>query len=179
MITEQQLAALCGSKRRAALYIAPLTEAMSRFGIDTTARAAAFLAQLMHESGRMLYTIELASGDAYEGRRDLGNLHKGDGRRFKGRGLIQITGRANYRDCTMALYGDERLLETPVLLEKPEGAALSAAWYWASRNLNTLADAGQFGLITRRINGGMNGIADRLAHYDKARELLEASHEPA
>lgn len=175
MISEQQLAALCGSKRRGAQFIGPLVEAMNRFGIDTTARAAAFLAQIMHESGRLRYTIELASGEAYEGRRDLGNLHKGDGRRFRGRGLIQITGRANYRDCSMALYGDERLLITPELLEQPDGAAMSAAWYWSSRNLNALADAGQFGLITRRINGGMNGIADRLAHYDKARELLEVT----
>lgn len=175
MISEQQLAALCGSKRRAAQFIGPLVEAMNRFGINTPARAAAFLAQIMHESGRLRYTRELASGEAYEGRRDLGNLHKGDGRRFRGRGLIQITGRANYRDCSMALYGDERLLITPELLEHPEGAAMSAAWYWSSRNLNALADAGQFGLITRRINGGMNGLADRLAHYDKARELLEVT----
>ncbi len=175
MINEQQLAELCGNKRRAAQFIGPLVEAMNRFGIDTPARASAFLAQLMHESGRLRYTLELASGDAYEGRRDLGNLQRGDGRRFKGRGLIQVTGRANYRACSMALYGDERLLIAPELLEQPEGAALSAAWYWSSRNLNALADAGQFGLITRRINGGMNGIADRLAHYDKARELLGAT----
>jgi len=172
MISEQQLADLCGSKRRAAQFIAPMVQAMERFEINTPARAAAFLAQVMHESGRLRYTLELASGDAYEGRRDLGNLHKGDGRRFKGRGLIQITGRANYRDCSMALYGDERLLITPELLEQPEGAALSAAWYWSSRNLNALADAGQFSLITRRINGGMNGLADRLAYFDKASKLL-------
>lgn len=172
MITEAQLATLCGSKARAAHYISPLNEAMAAYHINTHQRASMFLAQVMHESGRLRYVRELATGDAYEGRRDLGNIKKGDGRRYKGRGLIQITGRANYQACSRALYGDDRLIAAPELLEKPEDAANSAAWYWQTRNLNHLADNNQFRLITRRINGGLNGLTDRLTHYEKALKLL-------
>lgn len=161
MIKHSQLSKLCGNTTLAARYLDPLNTAMQRFGIDTPVRAAAFLAQIMHESARLRYVRELASGAAYEGRSDLGNVEPGDGRYFKGRGLIQITGRANYRACSLALYGDERLIDHPSLLEAPEASALSAAWYWHSRNLNALADAGQFDLITRRINGGLNGAQDR------------------
>lgn len=172
MITEPQLASLCGSKQRAAQFTTPLTSAMERYHINTPARVAMFLAQVMHESGRLRYVREIVSGDAYEGRRDLGNLQKGDGRRYKGRGLIQITGRINYRACSQALFGDERLLDEPEQLEQPEAAAQSAAWYWASRNLNHFADAGEMLTVTRRINGGTHGLDERIAYWDKAKKLL-------
>lgn len=175
LLTEDQLAALSGSKRRAEKFIGPLTAAMARFYINTPPRKAAFLAQVMHESGKLRYVCELASGEAYEGRRDLGNTKPGDGRRYRGRGLIQITGRANYSTCSRALYGDDRLIDEPTLLEQPEAACLSAGWYWSSRNLNHLADTGQFVQITRRINGGINGLPDRLTQLDRAKTLFGES----
>ena len=165
---------------RAAVFLAPLNRAMAEFGIDTPARQAAFLAQVAHESGSLRYVRELASGEAYDtGPRAaaLGNTpdDDDDGRRYKGRGLLQITGTANYRACSQALFGDaQTLIDHPELLELPENAARSAAWYWLSRRLNALADAGDFTAITRRINGGNNGMADRLAHWDRALKVLAA-----
>lgn len=157
---------------RARLYLTPLTDTLTEFGIDTPRRVAHFLAQLAHESGSLRYTRELASGAAYEGRGDLGNTQPGDGMRFKGRGLIQITGRANYGTCSRALYGDERLLQRPELLEDILPACRSAGWYWARANLNPLADTSDIRRITRAINGGYNGYADRLACYAHACKAL-------
>lgn len=158
------------AKGRAAVFHLPLVEAMEEFGINTPARQAAFLAQVCHESGSLRYVRELASGAAYEGRVDLGNSEPGDGVRFKGRGLIQVTGRANYRMCGQALVLP--LEEQPELLEQVVHACRSAGWFWQSRGLNALADAGDFRLITRRINGGLNGFADRLAAFERANEVL-------
>ena len=157
---------------RAAIYLDPLNQAMAEFGIDTPARQAGFLAQIAHESGSLKYTREIASGATYEGRRDLGNTEPGDGMRFKGRGLIQITGRHNYRICSLALYGDERLLDKPWLLESVIGACRSAAWYWSAFGLNALADEGDIKRMTKRINGGLNGLTERMAYYAVAKEVL-------
>ena len=152
---------------RAAIYHEPLNAAMDEYGISENAlRAAAFLAQIAHESGSLRYVRELASGEAYEGRKDLGNTEPGDGPRFRGRGLIQVTGRANYAACAAALGVD--LLTDPVLLESPALAARSAGWFWGSRRLNELADKGDFLLITKRINGGLNGWVDRKNYYERA-----------
>lgn len=175
MIDQDTLLAImpAAGRPRAALFCGPLTEAMAAYGINTPERVAAFLAQVAHESGSLRYVRELASGEAYEGRKDLGNTQPGDGVRFKGRGLIQITGRSNYSDCSESLFGHRStLLDHPELLEQPGYATMSAGWFWNSRNLNALADAGQFEAITRRINGGLNGQADRLAHYHRALEVL-------
>jgi putative chitinase len=160
---------------RAAVFLPSLNEAMVEFGIDTPARQAAFLAQVAHESGSLRYTEEIASGRAYEGRGDLGNVQPGDGVRFKGRGLIQITGRDNYRVCSLALYRDTRLLGMPELLEEVGAACRSAAWFWQSRDLNALADAADdvaFRRITKAINGGFNGLTERIAYYERAKEVL-------
>lgn len=157
---------------RAHVFLAPLNDAMTEASINTPLRQAAFIAQLAHESGSFRYVCELSSGTAYEGRADLGNTQPGDGARFKGRGLIQITGRANYRACSVVLYGDERLLDHPELLEQPMDACRSATWFWNSRNLNPLADAGSFRAITRAINGGFNGLAERQGFYEKAKAVL-------
>jgi putative chitinase len=156
--------------RRAEFYIDHLNSAMDEFGIDTPQRQAAFLAQIAHESGSLNYVKELASGKDYEGSKDLGNVESGDGVRFKGRGLIQITGRDNYRACGQVL--DLPLIDNPELLETPENACRSAGWYWQSRGLNELADKGDFLLITKRVNGGTNGYKDRLAYYERAQEVL-------
>ena len=167
---KQLLAIMPLAGRRAGLFLAPLNAAMAQFGIDTPLRQASFLAQVAHESGQLLWLRELASGAAYEGRSDLGNVVAGDGVRFKGRGLLQITGRANYAACGVALGLD--LLAAPQLLEQPVAACRSAGWFWQSRGLNRLADAGDQERITRRINGGINGLAERLALYQVARKVL-------
>lgn len=130
-----------------------------------------FLAQIGHESGELRYVRELASGSNYEGRKDLGNTQPGDGVRYKGRGLIQITGRRNYALCGLGL--DLPLLENPELLEVPENAAMSAGWFWHNNNLNALADLNLFDKITRRINGGNNGEADRKRIYGLAFNVIK------
>jgi putative chitinase len=157
-------------------------------------RQLCFLAQVGHESGGLFYTEELASGKAYEGRKDLGNTQKGDGVKFKGRGLIQITGRANYtklgKFLGIDLPGNPTLLGgknvTVCTAEQLTNSALSAGWFWNSRNLNTLADKmniqkdihdtanmNQFIAITKKINGGTNGLQDRLQRYVKGWPLFK------
>src|SRR5450830_1366340 len=155
---------------RAFVMLDYLNKTMDEFEINTPARQAAFLAQVGHESGQLRYVRELASGAAYEGRADLGNVIAGDGARFKGRGLLQVTGRANYAACGVALRLD--LLARPELLEQTIYACRSAGWFWQSRGLNALADTGDQERVTRRINGGLNGLADRLALYQKACKVL-------
>jgi predicted chitinase len=140
---------------------APLAEsAMLEFSITSQARAKMFLAQVLHESAGLRFFEEIASGAAYEGRcHDLGNCQLGDGRRFKGRGPIQLTGRANYR------WAAKRL--GLALEQHPELAAQHAiGWriaglYWKAKGLNELADRGDFLAITKGINGGTNGLASR------------------
>lgn len=155
---------------RADEFCAPLNAAMAEFSINTPARQAAFIAQVGHESGQFRYVRELASGAAYEGRADLGNVVSGDGTRYKGRGLIQVTGRANYKACGIALGLD--LIAHPELLEQPANACRSASWFWKTHGLNELADAGDQIKITRRINGGTNGLAERLAFFETAEKVI-------
>lgn len=172
MITLEALRAVCPHTKLGRLdtFLEPMIEAMAEFDINTPAREAAFLAQVAHESGGFNYVRELASGSAYEGRADLGNTQPGDGVRFKGRGLIQITGRANYDSCGAALGVD--LINQPDLLESPELAARSAAWFWQGHGLNGLADAGDFRKITKRINGGYTHLAEREALWEIAKENI-------
>lgn len=158
------------SGKRADTFILPLNAAMAEFDIDNPLRQSAFIAQIGHESGSLRYVRELATGTAYEWRKDLGNTQAGDGVKFKGRGLIQITGRANYKQISEAFGID--FLELPELLETPENATRSAAWWWQTHNLNTLADQKLFDKITRVINGGTNGQEERRALYAKALEVL-------
>ncbi|MDO8039519.1 glycoside hydrolase family 19 protein [Janthinobacterium sp. SUN137] len=143
---------------------------MLEFGITTPARQASFLSQVGHESGQLRYVRELASGQAYEGRTDLGNTQRGDGVRFRGRGLLQVTGRANYAACGKALGLD--LLAQPELLEQAVNACRSAGWFWQTKGLNALADAGDQVKVTRRINGGTNGLAERQAFFAVAQRVL-------
>lgn len=169
MITRDQLIKILPhARQKAAIFLDPLNATMQEFDINTAARQAAFIAQCGHESGSFVYMEELATGQAYEGRKDLGNVQKGDGVRFKGRGIIQLTGRANYLACSMALFSDDRLIQFPELLEDPTIACRSAGWFWKTHGLNELADAGDFKRITKKINGGYNGMEDRLAHYQRA-----------
>jgi len=164
------LAIMPAASARATVYAPLLVHAMAEFGIDTPRRQAGFLAQVAHESESLRYTLELASGDAYEMRLDLGNVMTGDGRKFKGRGLIQITGRDNYRKCAGDL--GVNLQQYPELLEKPVLACRSAGWFWRSRSLNQYADTDQFGTLTKKINGGFNGLDNRISFWLRARETL-------
>ncbi|NVZ45539.1 glycoside hydrolase family 19 protein [Pseudomonas tolaasii] len=174
-ITEQQLLQILpNAGRQAGVFVSALNEAMNRYAIVGPLRVAAFIAQTGHESGQLRWVREIWGPTAqqlgYEGRADLGNTVKGDGSKFRGRGLIQVTGRANYVACGEALGLD--LIGKPELLELPQHAAMSAAWFWSTRGLNTLADQKDFAKITRRINGGLNGQADRQALYEKALQVL-------
>lgn len=187
MITLDHLRAIMPfAGRRAATFLAPLNAAMDEFGIDTPARQAAFLAQVAHESGSLRYVCEIASGAAYDGREDLGNTRpeaiaiaashdSTPGRWWRGHGLIQVTGYDNHRACSLALYGDDEpdyLLHHPEALELPGPAARSAGWFWLSRHLNDHADRGDFLRVTRIINGGTNGLQDRVAFYERAQKVL-------
>jgi putative chitinase len=168
----QLLAALPCGPRAADLWIGPVSSACHEWEINTGPRVAAFLAQIGHESGCFVYVRELwgptSAQAGYEGRKDLGNVQKGDGKKFLGRGLIQITGRDNYAACSLALFDDLRLLEKPELLEDPTNAARSAGWFWKTHGLNELADAGNFLRITKIINGGTNGLEKRQKLYARA-----------
>jgi putative chitinase len=156
---------------RVELYYEPLVASMQRYKITSGRRMAHFVAQIAHESAAFRYAEELASGDAYEGRSDLGNSEPGDGRRFKGRGLIQLTGRANYAAYSRAAGVD--YLARPQLLASDAAAAVDVAcWYWHTRRLNTLADADDVKAITRRINGGYNGLDDRIDYLWRAKAVL-------
>lgn len=149
-----------------------LEETCIRFGIDTTLRKAHFLAQVAHESREGRYMEEIASGAAYEGRADLGNTQPGDGRRFKGRGLIQLTGRFNYIAYSLARYGDDRAVRNPEMVARLPDAALAAGWYWRVRGINALADRDDLEAVTRRVNGGLNGLEDRRRCLARAKRLF-------
>lgn len=159
-----------------------------KYGITTPRRLKMFLAQVLHESGNFKYTREIwgptATQKGYEGRKDLGNVVRGDGKKFMGRGYMQTTGRANYADLSQRMFNDRNvLLDKPELLEKPEFAIISAMDYFENRGLNEIADkpaswttkvsrkikgklvtkiVDAFGYITYRVNGWFNGYDDRL-----------------
>ena len=180
-LTEQQLLHIMPNARRSAgVFVPAINAAARRWQFDRPKRMAAFLAQVGHESGQLQWTRELG-GNAYLAKYDTGKLAAalgntpeadGDGQLYRGRGLIQVTGRMNYLKCSLALFSDERLLRTPELLEQPEWAAQSAGWFWWVKELNALADQDRFTDITKRINGGTNGIAERRALWARAREVL-------
>lgn len=187
---------------QAHLWAGFIDGAMRRWQINTPRRQAAFLAQIAHESNRLsriteslYYTtperlllifprhfdnLSPASGyvrnpDAlanrvYANRMGNGPSESGDGWRYRGRGLIQITGKNNYRACANGIGAP--LLDQPDLLEQHGHAAESAAWYWTSHGCNALADADRFPEITKVINGGLNGMADRLALWTSAKKAL-------
>ncbi len=144
---------------------------VSEFDLSNQLRQAHFLAQLAHESDGFKTTVEYASGAAYEGRRDLGNTHPGDGKRFKGRGLIQLTGRANYAAASQALGVD--FVAKPELAAQFPHAIRVAGWYWQTRKLNFLADKDDVLAVTRKINGGTNGLEDRRRYLARAKTALD------
>ena len=189
MVTDDELKQImpnCATARREA-YLPFIQQAMAEFAITSYLREAAFLAQLAHESGELRYMEEIASGSAYEGRKDLGNTQPGDGKRYKGRGPIQLTGRANYQR-----YGDLLgldLVNNPTIAATPQVGFRIAGQYWKLNGLNELADKGlqlvtirrksgqqqqvtAFDAITFKINGGFNGKKDRIKYYNRAKSVL-------
>jgi putative chitinase len=147
-----------------------LNRYLPEYGIDTLLRLDHFLGQSAEETAGFRTLVEYASGREYEGRKDLGNVEAGDGPRFKGRGIFQLTGRLNYMAMTHTLGVD--LVSNPDLAATPEIAVRTACEYWKSRDLSKYADADDLETITRRINGGTNGIADRETFTTRADKAL-------
>lgn len=181
MLTAAALAQIMpGAARKGRIdkFLAPLVAAMAEFCIDTPLRQAAFLAQLAVESGELRYTREIWGPTPQQAKYEppgdladvLGNVEAGDGSRFRGRGLIQVTGRNNYSECAEALGVD--LLAQPELLEQPELAARSAAWFWYSRGLNRIADRDDVRAVTKLVNGGYTALREREGYYHRAKSVL-------
>lgn len=171
-VTAEQLRQIApfGSRSQIERLTPHLNTAMNEFEINTPLRRAHFLAQVAHESGEFNYVEEIASGAAYENRRDLGNTQPGDGVRFKGRGLIQITGRFNYQACGAALGVD--LINNPTRLADDDLAARSAGWFWDWQQINPAADRDDVETVTYIINGGYNGFQDRVNKLAAAKKAF-------
>lgn len=189
MIDAGQLQRIMGIKRStAAAWLPHISKALELSECHTPKRQAALLSQVGHESGCLRYTREIWGPTKQQLKYEpgtslakrLGNIREGDGMRYMGRGLIQITGRENYRRCAERMAQIVHGLEIPDFeaepekLERPDFAALSAAVYWVDRKLNRWADNGDFSELTRRINGGYNGLAHRQHLYIAA--LMELNH---
>ena len=184
-------------------WLDPLNKTFEKYEINTPVRQAAFIGQCQHESAnftrlqenlnysakglmatwpsrfpdidtaeRYEYQPEKIANKVYGGRADLGNNQDGDGWKFSGKGLIQLTGRTNATVCGQAL--GKPFAEHPELLLEPENACLSAGWFWNKRGLNSLADDENWELLTKRINGGLNGLQDRINKIHKAMDILGA-----
>ena len=147
-----------------------LAETLEKYSIATPLRMAHFVAQSGHESDGFCTTEEYASGAAYEGRRDLGNTEPGDGQRFKGRGLIQLTGRANYVAASGRLQIP--LVNNPDLAAVPQTSLLIACDFWQVHNINTACDRDDIITVTRAVNGGLNGLDSRRDYLAKAKEAV-------
>lgn len=172
MITLDDLKKICPQTKPSVLtpYVEPLNDAMYEFDINNPQREAMFIAQVAHESGGFNYTRELSSGEQYQGRKDLGDIDPGIGAWTKGRGLIEITGVDNYKKAS-AYFGLDFMFD-PEQLEQPDISSRVAAWFWKEHGLNELADKGDFLRITKIINGGTNGYADRQAYLQRAQGVI-------
>ncbi len=147
-----------------------LAATLDSYAINTRLRIAHFLGQTCHESAGFRTTEEFASGEAYEFRADLGNDKPGDGPRYKGRGLLQLTGKANYRE-----YGEKlgaNLVDNPELAGDPVMSLRIACEYWKKRNLNAACDDDDLIAVTRKINGGTNGLEDRRQATSRAKAAI-------
>jgi putative chitinase len=173
MLTKQQLKQIAPNSKDEIIdpLVKYLNIHMPKYEVNTYLRICHFLSQAAHESASFRTLEEYASGAAYEGRvKSLGNTQKGDGIRYKGRGIFQLTGRANYRTIGAKIGYD--LENNPELAESPEVSVLTALEYWQSRKLNALADADNVELITRRINGGLNGFDDRKKYLARSKQVI-------
>ncbi len=178
----------------ASIFVPHINKWYKEYGIDTAEKIAAFISQLVHESGHFKYSKEIwgptAQQKLYERdfkepwhgkltRQDrnrvaymLGNREAGDGKFFQGRGAIQTTGRTNYTKVSLHLFGDYTLLKSPQLLETPEYSIRSAMYYFSTRVLPKTKDITDVVRVTKLINGGANGLQDRIELYNKATDVL-------
>lgn len=173
---DELLVIMPNAKSRVDAFLPYFNMYAQKYNVNTTQRMAHLLAQVAHESGELRYVKELASGEKYDTGKlaeRLGNTPQkdGDGQKYKGRGLIQVTGRANYQTISKDLGVD--FVAHPELLEQPQYAVASAFWYWNKHNLNALADKNDSLAITKRINGGTNGLDDRLKYLGRALKVLK------
>ena len=174
-ITQKQLLDAVPGLYKARLdeFVASFNMFHAYFGLNTRDRIIHYLAQVFHESGSLRYVEELASGAQYEGRKDLGNTQKGDGKRFKGRGFIQLTGRKNYQDFYNDGWCSDNIVAYPNLVSNFPLNQMVSLWFWDRNNLNDLADLDN-GIngeeivkrITKKVNGGYNGLDDRIKFYN-------------
>ncbi len=159
-------------KDRVAEFVESFNTYAEIFGIDTKLRAAHYIAQVAHETAELRYMEEIASGQQYEGRKDLGNTQAGDGRRFKGRGYLQTTGRANYQRYADSEYCNGDLMSHPEWLAMQPGCQKSSMFFWKTKGLNRYADCDDIRMVSRRINGGYNGYEQRKKYWAKAKEVF-------
>lgn len=172
IITKEQLQQIAPRAKNADSIVETLNKWAPKFDIDTPLRMAHFIAQCAHECAEFNILTEIASGWAYEGNKKLGNVKKGDGPRYKGRGWLQLTGRRNYQAYADSPNCIGDLMSHPEWLSRYPGAAKSAMWYWQSRNLNYWADRDNVMAVTKKINGGYNGLAQRKKYLARAKEAL-------
>ncbi|MBD2033768.1 glycoside hydrolase family 19 protein [Leptolyngbya sp. FACHB-321] len=176
-VTTDMLLQIVGSNElvsRIKMMTPGMNATLKRYQINSKLRIAHFLAQVIHESGGFRWLRELwgptEAQEWYEGRRDLGNNHPGDGFRFRGRGIIQLTGRANYQKFFDELGVD--VVSKPELVENFPHAVLAAGWFWKGKSINDPADQDNVREVTRRVNGGFNGLAERIAILERAKLVL-------
>lgn len=192
IISKEHLETIAGQKTKL-ISILPewINKICPEFEIDTPREYAHFLAQACHETDHFRTLEEYASGKAYEGRKDLGNVILGDGIRFKGRGIFQTTGRANYKQLGTKKGNPDLFLKNPELLEQPEYAVWSACVFWKSRNLIDISNNDDSTLLSKKykgqiikvppveyisitINGGKNGLEERKKFYERAKKIFSA-----
>lgn len=175
-ITLEQLAYIMKTAKRSTLelHLPLINNCLVKFEINTPLRVQHFLAQCGHESGSLKWMHEIASGEAYEGRRDLGNTKPGDGKKFRGHGPIQLTGRNNHT-LFFNYIGKPELIDNPRILEEDLGMAWEASgWYWTVfRKINRYADKDDAEMCTRLVNGGLNGYSDRLQYLARAKAVIK------
>lgn len=180
VLTLEQVKAICKNAPvgRLAVYVEPLNGSFDEFDICTALEQAHFMAQAAHETNEFLWTTELASGAAYEGRTDLGNDEPGEGVRFKGRGIFQLTGDDNYVNAGTEIWGDPDLLRyNPEKAAEPEAACRIAGWYWKRNRLSAMAARDDAKGITKAINGASTDgppshLLRRLEYLAKAKRAL-------
>ena len=203
LLNSQQLDALLPGNINAESWLEPLNTILPTVGIDNEHRIAAFMAQCGHESADFTKLHEVLNYNAaglmatwpsrfdgptaieyahqsekignkvYANRLGNGDEKSGDGWKFRGRGLIQVTGKSNYAACSKAIFGDYRLLDDPTVVETDKETAIkSAAWFWNLNDLSALADNGYIREMTKKINGGYLGIEDRISRYTAAKTIL-------
>ena len=190
-ISAQQLKEIAGASTTLMTALCEqINEICPKYGIDTPRRMAHFLAQACHETDHFRVLAEYASGKAYEGRKDLGNTEAGDGVKYKGRGIFQTTGRANYTALGVKVGNPPKFISNPKLLEQPEYAVWSACEFWKSKDFNAIADRNNTDVLKKKrkgelidvspveyisltINGGYNGMDERKKFYARAESVLK------